>query len=221
MKLKLVIAFAGLLLALPLSSPAQSAASNPSPAVDGSQPQFQVIDGHKSNLVRADPSADWASYKQIRFEPVAYEPSDPDHRLNTGQASKITSSFAASLDSAFRKVKSGEGAILRVTPIITKVKRTNTVINLISFAAVQMPASYGGASVRYELVDDASGKTIGEITSCRNARPWNVYPWNLLQNFEALGQSSVILKSDARTLRRDLDRLSKLSATQTAPTTGE
>ena len=95
-------------------------------------------------------------------------------------------------------------------PIITDIKRTNSLANLVSFAALQIVVSYGGASVRYDLVDEATGMRVGEITSFRRARPWNVYPWDLFKSFEALGQSSVILKSDARNLRRDLSRLSKL-----------
>jgi hypothetical protein len=229
MKLKSAVVFVGALLILPVASHAQSVGAAPLTTAAGPQahlqtPNFQTIDRCKGNLVRADLGAGWVGYTRIRFEPVAYEPSNPDRRLNPRDVSKISSIFAASLDSAFRKdskYEPGNGTTVLVKPIITNVKRTNTLINLISFAAVQMPASYGAASVRYELVDEATGKQIGEITSSRSARPWNVYPWNLLQNFQALGQSSVILKSDAKSLRRDLERLSKLPAAQSgAPSTG-
>jgi hypothetical protein len=215
MKLKLAIASVVLSLTWPLSSSGQSAPVAAAQATEEPRPIFQTIDHRKSNLVRADMGADWRSYKRIRFEPVAYEPSGCGHRLNPRQASKISSTFAAALESTRNKFDSNEGATILVRPVITNVKRTNTLVNLISFAAIQMPASYGGASVRYELLDESNGKQIGEITSSRNARPWNVYPWNFFQNFEALGQSSVILKSEARSLRRDLDRLSKPQANQT------
>jgi hypothetical protein len=86
-------------------------------------------------------------------------------------------------------------------------------LNVLGFAAIQAPISFGGASVRYELFDTASGDRIGVISCQRAARPWNVYPWNVLYNFQPLGQGSVILKSDSKRLRRDLQRLGRLPAT--------
>lgn len=81
---------------------------------------------------------------------------------------------------------------------------------LVSFLAVQAPVSFGGISVRFELFDATTSTEVGEIDSRRNARPWNVYPWDFFQNFEKLWHSSKIAKRDACTIRKDLNRLQKL-----------
>jgi hypothetical protein len=225
--------------ALSLASQAQLASNNPSPGADSSPasiqtpplqtppiqtppiqtpPLFQTIDKHKGNFIRVDPSANWAAYKTIRFAPAVYEPSNPRHQLKSSDAARITGTVNASLDAAFRHTPSSDGAVLEVKPVITDIKRLNPLANVVSFLALQVVVSYGSASLRYELVDPASGKEVGEISSRRNARPWNVYPWNFLQNFETLGHSSVIVKSDARNLRKDLARLAKLSPGQMVAT---
>jgi hypothetical protein len=186
------------------SSTAQPAAAESPSAV------FQTVDNHKGNRIRVAPDADWGDYAVMRFSPSVYEPVNPEHGLKPGDSLKISAEFDASLHAQFPDTGHSDGLVLEVRPIITDVKRTSTLANVVSFAAVQAIVSYGAASVRYELFDVATGRQVGEISSERNARPWNVSPLHFVQNFESLGQSSVILKSDAKNLRKDLDRLAKL-----------
>ena len=94
-----------LLAALSLASHAHGTAPTQSLAAGGARAEFITIDRHKRNLVRVDPTANWGSYKQIRFEPVAYEPSNPDRRLDPHEALRITEKFDASLHSKFRGVR--------------------------------------------------------------------------------------------------------------------
>ena len=82
-----------------------------------------------------------------------------------------------------------------------------------------MPLSYGAASVHYQLVDAASGRLVADIDSVRHARPWNIPPWETLQSFRRLGQANVLLKTEARSLRKDLKRLARLSRYQTPANT--
>ncbi len=171
---------------------------------------FQTVDNHKSNRIRVVPGADWGEYTVMRFSPSVYAPSNPEHGLKPRDCLKVTADFDASLRAQFPNAGPDGGAVLEVHPVITDVKRTSTLANVVSFAAVQAIVSYGAASMRYELFDAATGRQIGEISSERNARPWNVSPLHFVQNFESLGQSTVILKSDAKNLRKDLGRLAKL-----------
>jgi hypothetical protein len=189
---------------------AQAAATDQPAAAEAPSAAFRTVDNHRSNRIRVAPDADWAGYAVMRFTPSVYVPANPEHGLKPGDSLKVTAEFDASLHAQFLDAGHGEGPVLEVRPVITDVKRTSTLANVVSFAAVQAIVSYGAASVRYELFDAATGRQVGEISSERNARPWNVSPLHFVQNFESLGQSSVILKSDAKNLRKDLDRLAKL-----------
>lgn len=164
---------------------------------------FQDLDKSKGNNIRVDPRVDFTKYKHFVLAPSVYQPIDKRNRLNDQQVQKLTSQLDASLQKAFQNQTAGDGQTLRVEPYITSVKLTNTAVNVVSFALIQMPLSYGAASVRFALFDSVTGKMIAEMYSDRSARPWNVYPWNILQNFRGTGQSSIILKSAAKRLRKD------------------
>jgi hypothetical protein len=188
------------------AQPASSAAGN-----------FETIDNHKSNLVRVDPAAHWSAYQRFVFAPATYEPSDRRHSLKPGQRDKLLATVDSSLRKAIPESTSSEGRVLEVRPVITDVRRANPYVNAVSFAAIQAPVSYGGASLRFEMVDAASGALVGEVLSKRSAAPWNVYPWQMLEAFRPVGHASTILKRDARMLRKDLDRIARLPLPQPAP----
>lgn len=204
---KVVNSFIALFCALATASHAQNADLS---SWNAATVSFQTVDKHASNLIRVSPHANWGIYRKYRLTPAVYEPSGCKHDLKPDEIRKLKTIVDRSLQMTFRKTIEAEGAVLEVRPVITSVKRTNTLLNAVGFVAIQAPISFGGAAVRYELLDGESGDPVGVISCRRNARPWNVYPWNLLQNFEALGQGSVILKSDSRRLRKDLNRLGRL-----------
>ena len=179
---------------------------------------FETIDRHKSNLVRVDPAADWGAYQKYVIAPASYEPSNPAHTLKPGQLDKLRAVVDSSLRKALPETTGSETRVLEVRPVITDVRRANPYVNAVSVAAIQAPVSYGGASLRLELVDAASGALIGEISSKRCAGPWNIYPWQMLQAFEPVGHAATMLKRDARMLRKDLDRLARMPQPPPAPT---
>jgi hypothetical protein len=164
---------------------------------------FQDLDKSKGNNIRVDPRVDFTKYKHCVLAPSAYQPIDKGNRLNDQEVQQLKSKFDASLQKAFENEAAGDGPTLRVEPFITSLKLTDTAVNVVSFALIQMPLSYGAATVRFSLFDSVTGVMVAEVYSDRSARPWNVYPWNILHNFRANGQSSVILKSDAKRLRKD------------------
>ncbi len=197
---------------LPMAALCQAAQVTPSLRPEGSTQEFRTIDARRKNQLRADMATDWGSYRYFRFEPVAYEPLKTDHKLSQRETAKVQTRLVTALDGAFANPQPDAGKVLVVKPVITDVKRTNALANMVSFAAFQIVVSYGGAGVRFDLVDAATGQKVGEMSSYRNARPWNVYPWDILESFKSVGQSSVILKSDAKLLRKDLQRLAKLQS---------
>ncbi len=196
-------------LAWSITASAQSAHSSPG--------NYATIDRHKSNLVRVDPAADWNSYQRFVFAPATYEPSDQRHSLKPGQRDNLLATVDSSLRKAIPESTGSEGRVLEVRPVITDVRRANPYVNAVSFAAIQAPVSYGGASLRFDLVDAASGALIGEVSSKRSAAPWNVYPWQILEAFQPVGHASTILKRDARMLRKDLERIGRMPLSQPAP----
>jgi hypothetical protein len=200
-----IVPVLALFCAFTTASRAQNAEPNTLPSAAG----YQTVDKHASNLILVNPHAAWGAYTAYRITPAVYEPAGSGHLLKAGEIRRLTSIVDTSLQRKFDHPAEAEGRVLEVRPIITSFKRTNTLLNVVSFAAIQAPISFGGASVRYELVDGKSGEQVGVILCRRNARPWNVYPWNFLKNFDALGQGSVILKGDSARLRKDLQRLDK------------
>lgn len=180
---------------------------------DGAVDSFQTVDKHASNLIRVDTHANWAGYQRFRLASAVYQPSSSRHPLNPDEMRRLQTAVDRSLQRTFRASTTADGPVLEVRPVITGLRRTNTLLNVLGFAAIQAPISFGGASIRCELFDTESGERIGVISCERAARPWNVYPWNALYNFQALGQGSVILKSDSKRLRKDLQRLGRLPVT--------
>lgn len=178
---------------------------------------FETIDRHKSNLVRVDPAADWGSYQKYAIAPASYEPSNPAHSLKPEQVDRLRAAVDSSLRKALPVTTGSSSRVLEVRPVITDARRANPYVNALSFAVIQAPISYGGASLRLELVDAASGTLIGEVSSTRCAGPWNIYPWQMLQAFEPVGHASTMLKRDARMLRKDLERLARLPQAPPAP----
>jgi len=199
-----------------------AASAKPEPRASS---KFETIVAHRANHVEVDRKAPWNTYKLFKIVPAAYEPANSDHRLQPSEVEKVCRTVDNSLARALRDRSSTDDSTtntsgLQIKPIITEVKRTNTLANVISFLAFQVTVSYGAASVRFELVDTSTGKLVGEISSRRKARPWNVYPWDFYQSFTALGQSEAILRSDARRLRKDVNRVLGLSPLQDFPATG-
>jgi hypothetical protein len=202
--------FLALFFVLATVSRAQSADQAAPKPLSAPATGFVTVDGHTSNLIRVDPQVNWGQYRAYRLLAAVYEPDGSRRELSPRDAIKVTAAVDRSLQKTFKASGGDNGALLEVRPIVMAVKRTNTLLNVLGFAAIQAPVSFGAATVRYELFDRGTGRQIGVISCRRAARPWNVYPWNVFQNFEALGQSSVILASDSRRLRKDIDRLGKL-----------
>lgn len=199
--------FAAVLVFFLLTLIASAQTSTAPNSANDSTKAFRTIESHRGNSVRIDPTTDWNRYTQYRFAPASYQPSNPRHSLTPRQIEKIEGAVDAGLQRRIGNTTERGGAVLEVKPVITDVKKVIPLINVVSFLAVQAPVSFGGISVRYELFDAATGNEVGEIDSRRNARPWNVYPWDFFQNFERLGHSSLIAKRDACTVRKDLNRL--------------
>jgi len=169
--------------------------------------EFEALNQHKSNTVRVDPGVDWTAYGAIVPRPTVYEPARPGRELTAKQEEKVRAAVDTSLSAAFSgEVKEG-ARVLEVRPVITEVRRAHPWVNVLSFAAVQAPVSYGGVSVRYELFDAETGEQVGEVESKRCAGPWNIYPWQLLQAFQPVGHASTLLKRDSKMLRKDLSAI--------------
>ena len=181
---------------------------------EGSNGALQTVDKHKSNTVKVDPDVEWAVYASIVPVPAVYDPSKPGRKLTEKQEEKVRAAVDTSLEATFPQAANRAGRVLEVRPVITEVRRALPWVNVLSFAAVQAPVSYGGASVRYDLFDAETGALVGEVASERCGAPWNIYPWQLLQAFQPVGHASTILKRDSKMLRKDLNRLEGVQGTR-------
>jgi hypothetical protein len=201
----ILILFPGTLIAkAQTSSPA-----GPPPATSGAahQSEFRVVARAKSNTIQVEPGTVWSNYQRYELEPSVYQPTVDCGCLSSRDLTKLTVALDTKLKSTFRKEIAGDGMTLKIRPAITSVKLTNTPLNVLSFAAIQAPVSYGAASVRFDLIDTGSGRKVGEVTSIRHAWPWNLYPWDVLSSFQPTGHSTLMLKRDAKRLKTDLAML--------------
>jgi hypothetical protein len=97
-------------------------------SVVGAQEQsdWQLVDKSRSNHVCVKPGVNWDKYSQYQIEPSIYVPTDPHVTLKPGDADKMTSLFDAQLHEAYKHQLSGAGATLKIKPIITGIKRSNS-----------------------------------------------------------------------------------------------
>lgn len=179
----------------------------PTVLAEGGERDWQTMQKQKSNTVRVNPRTEWAGYGSIVLRPAVYEPAKAGRKLTAKQEASVRAAVDNSLRAVFPEAGNRGGKTLAVQPVILEVRRANPWVNVVSFAAVQAPVSYGGATVRYELVDADTNTPVGEIASKRCAGPWNVYPWQMLQAFQPVGHAASILKRDAKMLRKDLDKI--------------
>jgi hypothetical protein len=185
----------------------------------GGQSGFRVISRAKSNTIQINAGTVWSGYQRFELQSSIYQPTADCGCLSSHDITRLTDALDTKLKSTFKKEIAGDGMTLQIRPSITSVRLTNTPLNILSFLAIQAPISYGAASVRFDLIDEASGRKVGQITSVRHAWPWNLYPWDVLSSFQPTGHSMLILKRDAKRLKIDFAILAsqpKSSTTQSS-----
>src|SRR5262249_8151720 len=123
--------------------------------------------------------------------------------LNENEVQKLTAFFDAKLQSSFQNTGGPNAPLLRIKPTITSVRRSKSGVNAVGLVVAKVPLSYGGAAVRFDLIDGSTGEAIGVAISGRRGRPWNG-----LQGLSALGHSRVVLSDSAKRIKRDMDLLS-------------
>jgi hypothetical protein len=185
-------------------APLMAQDSQPRCSSGGSQQQatWQLVDKSAGNYVCLKPGVAWGKYDQFQIEPSSYEPANSRESLKTEDAEKLTTFFDTKLHSFYKAQVPASGATLKIKPVITGVRRSRPIVNLIGFALVPVPLSYGGASVHYDLIDAASGERVGVVTGRRRGRPWNVF-----QSLSSLGHARLVLNGDAKRIKRDTDEL--------------
>jgi hypothetical protein len=189
--------------------------SQPACTADPSQqkPAWQLIDKSSSNCVYVKPGVEWVKYVQFEIEPVSYEPAESQKQLSDKDVRKLTTFFERRLRSSYKDRPVGNGATLKIKPVITGIKRSKSILNALAFPLSPFPVSYGGASVHYDLIDGASGEVVGVVTIRRRGRPWNS-----LQGVRSLGHAQVVLTANAKRIKRDTDGLTKSTLPSQAST---
>jgi uncharacterized protein DUF3313 len=190
--------------AIPLVAKAEQATCSPEGVQQGSG--WTLLDKSPSNYVCVKPHVDWTQYKQYELEPSVYTPLNSKEELKKQDAQKLTAYFDSKLQASYKGLPNTGGTTLKIKPVIVGVKRSRPALNVIGFLVVPVPISYGGAAVRYNLIDGNTGEIIGVVTGTRGGRPWNGF-----QSLSTLGHSRVVLNGDAKRLRKTTDGLVKSS----------
>jgi len=161
-----------------------------------------LVEKAADDSVCVKPGVKWRKYTRVQIEPSLFAPSDEGDALKEEDARKLTAFFDAKLQASFQNQAASEGPILRIQPTITAVRRSKSAVNAVSLVSIKMPLSYGGAAVRFDLIDDETGEAVGVITSGGRGRAWNGF-----QGLSALGHSRVVLNGSAKRIRHDTDLL--------------
>lgn len=169
------------------------------------KPDWVVVGGTKTadDTVCVKPGVEWGKY-QFQIEPSSFALTDERQLLKEEDARKLTAFFDAELQSSFRNQTLQDGPVLRIKPTITGVRRSKSAVNAISLVSIKVPLSYGGAAVRFDLIDDTTGEIVGIVNSGGRGRAWNGF-----QGLRALGHSRSVLKGSAKRIRRDTEVLRK------------
>jgi len=178
----------------------QSAAACPGVSQQGQE--WRLLDKSASNRVCLKPGVEWGKYRRIQLEESSYEPGNSANPLKAPEAKALVAYFDVRLRSAYGDNNHTNHAELKIVPVISDIRRSRPLINLIGFALAPVPLTYGGASVRFDLIDAKSGETIGVVTGRRRGRPWNIF-----QSLTSLGHARVVLDSSAKRLKQDTDRV--------------
>jgi hypothetical protein len=189
----------------------------PCSAEDNNRVDWTLVDKSTDSYVCVKPGVEWARYTRFQLEPSSFAPTDKREALKQEDERKLTTFFDAKLQASFNDQQAGDGPSLRIKPTITAVRRSRSALNAIGVMLIRIPLSFGGATVRFDLIDNDSGETVGIVTSSRRGRPWNG-----LQGLRALGHSRVVLNGSAKRIKRDADILRKSTETvQLSSTTTE
>lgn len=173
-------------------------------SVEGSDKADWVHIGKATDdFVCVKPGVKWGKYTRIQIEPSSVL-TDEREPLKEEDMRKLTAFFDTKLQSSFQEQIASEGPVLRIKPTIVGIRRSKTAANAVGLVALKVPLSYGGADVRFDLIDDRTGETVGIVGSGGRGRAWNGF-----QGLSALGHSRVVLDRSAKQIRRDLDLLRK------------
>jgi hypothetical protein len=204
-------------MTLTLASISGLAKSQPTcSAEDTTSVDWTLVHESTDNYVCVKPGVEWARYTRFQLEPSSFAPTDKREALKEEDERELTTFFDAKLQASFNDPQAEDGPSLRIKPTITAVRRSKTALNAIGIVFVRIPLSYGGATVRYDLIDNETGETIGIVTSSRRGRPWNGF-----QGLRAFGHSRVVLNGSAKRVKRNADLLRKSTETvqlSSAPT---
>lgn len=195
-----IMAFAIPLILIP-SLPAQSTTKGQCASPDGKLDAWILVDDSKSNHLCVDPKVDWRSYESVQIAPATFVPSGSTKPPKPEAIQKLTAYFDASLREAY-KDHAGGGLSFSVKPTIADAKRARPAVNVIGMFMLPVVFSYGGASIRYDIIDSKTGETIAVLTDTRQGRFYDVP-----EGFSSLGHSRVVLKRSAKQLRKNTDRL--------------
>lgn len=192
-------------ITLTLASTAGMAKSQPTcSAEDNNRADWMVIRESKDHYVCVKPGVEWARYTRFQLEPASFKPTDQREALKEEDERKLTTYFDAKLQASFNDQQAGTGPSLRIKPTIMGVRRSRSGLNAVGMVLVRIPLSYGGATVRFDLIDNETGETVGFVAGGRRARPWNGF-----QGLKALGHSRVVLNGSAKQIKREADLLRK------------
>ena len=178
------------------------------PAEGNNSVDWTVVHKSTDNYVCVKPGVDWTRYTRFQLEPSSFAPADKREALKEEDERKVTTFFDAKLQASFNDQQTEDGPSLRIKPTITAVRRSRSALNAIGIMLIRIPLSYGGATVRFNLIDNDTGETVGIVTSSKRERRWNGF-----QGLRALGHSRVVLNGSAKRIKHDTDLLWKSTET--------
>lgn len=152
------------------------------------------------------PDVKWNTYKKLLVDPITvyYHPDAVNRNIQPDELKKLTDYFydeiIKALGDAYPVVDDPGQDVLRVRVAITDIIPTNTVVNLVTAAAVLMPLNMGGASMEAELLDSVSNERLAAIIDRRKGTPLNV-----VQGFTKWSHAKGAFRYWAHELRKALD----------------
>src|SRR6516225_9436291 len=121
----------------------------------------------KHMTVRVNPGVNLSQYNSVAIGSVAY--TGPSNKLKPQESAQLVSllhdSLVKDLSTTKLSPETAATGTLILNADITKVKRSHTLVNVVTIAAVFVPLDLGDTNVTASIVDEKTGQVIVQIES--------------------------------------------------------
>lgn len=156
----------------------------------GKNVELSVCPEEKNKLWWEQSGFNWHQYKKVMIDPIslAGDAATDNNHSNQEDLNELQNYFQKAvveqLAPEFQLTNQPGPDVLRVRPVITKIIRSNPLLNVVTTAAVFIPMDMGGASIEVEFLDSLTDRRVAAMVETKLGTPLE-----LIGSFSSLGHT--------------------------------